>query len=201
VRGPDGKRVFEKKGYNQADVQRALIVEADRKGIFSPADVVRGRGAHRGDDGELILHCGDILYVTEGQGSSRHAPRIVDYEPGFRSGYVYPGRPKQPRPDSEAATIEECQAVLKTMETWRWAHPEIAPLINFAYIPQALMGGAVDFRGHIWLTGPSGCGKSALQAYMREILFGQGLFISKGTEAGVRQRLVHYRTHNAHCDD
>lgn len=190
IRGPDGKKVYEKKGYNQADVQRALIVEADRQGVFSPADVVRGRGAWRGHDGELILHCGDILYRTQGQGVTGGNAGIGEDQPGFLSGYVYPGRPKQPRPDTEAASIEECKAVLETMGSWKWERPEIAPLINFAFIPLALMGGALDFRPHIWLTGPSGCGKSALQTYMREILFGQGLFISKGTEAGVRQRLV-----------
>jgi hypothetical protein len=44
---PSGKLQYERKGYHQADLKRALQVEADRRGIFSPEDKVRGRGAHR----------------------------------------------------------------------------------------------------------------------------------------------------------
>jgi hypothetical protein len=49
---------FEKDGFNQKEAQQAHIMACSKRGFFDRKDKERGRGAHRGDDGELVLHCG-----------------------------------------------------------------------------------------------------------------------------------------------
>jgi hypothetical protein len=62
-------------------------------GIFDPQGRVFGRGAHRGKNGELILHCGDAVFVAGEEREYR--------QPGMIDGMVYPTAPKIPRPDPD----------------------------------------------------------------------------------------------------
>jgi hypothetical protein len=110
-------------------------------------------------------------------------------EVGFYGGLVFPARAKQPLPDSEGASAAEMRALKALIATWRWKHGTIAAHLCLCWLGVAMIGGALDFRPHIWVTGDSGTGKSTLQYLMREILHGLGLYISKGTAAGIRQSL------------
>jgi hypothetical protein len=76
-------------------------------GLFDPQGKVRGRGAWRGPDGELIIHHGDKVYRA---GS---APGFAWEEPDVIDGFVYPTAPAMPRPDigavGDAAGVEAAQ--------------------------------------------------------------------------------------------
>jgi hypothetical protein len=64
-------------GFDQAEASRSHIEECVRKGIFDPTGKLRGRGAHRTEAGNLVLHLGDVLlWPTEG-------------EEGAFGGYLY----------------------------------------------------------------------------------------------------------------
>jgi hypothetical protein len=86
----------EPKGHGQwhpeiaADVLQRACAFA---GIFDPQGRVFGRGAHRGNDGELILHCGDVVFVAGDEGEYQ--------QPGMIDGMVYPTAPKIPRPHED----------------------------------------------------------------------------------------------------
>ena len=56
-------------GFDQSDAAEALISAAGKAGIFDAHNRVRGRGAHLGKGGALVLQCGDMIMVT--------APRIT----------------------------------------------------------------------------------------------------------------------------
>jgi hypothetical protein len=188
VRGPDGKAVYEKKGFNQDHIQRALIVEADRRKVFNPTNKVRGRGAHRGLEGELIFHCGARLLIAA-KGAHRGETVFSEHPPGFIGDFVYPTKDALPLPASAGSTEAESEAILALMGSWQWVHP-VAPLLLFGWLAVANLCGALDMRPHIWITGPSGCGKSSLQKLFDGLLYNFGLSVASATAAGIKQSIM-----------
>jgi hypothetical protein len=73
-----------------AEILQAACAHA---GLFDPQGKVRGRGAWRGPNGELIIHHGDKVYRSGSfAGFAWEEPDLID-------GYVYPTAPAMPRPD------------------------------------------------------------------------------------------------------
>lgn len=192
--GDDGAMVpvFAKdkdKGFNQAQAQRGLIMSCSRRGLFDPKGKVRGRGAHRGGDGELVLHCGDYVIVGGRKGVKGRDRGASGHKPGLVGGYVYPRLSPLPRPDEHPASAATCQQILVHLESWNWARGRIAAYLLFCWIAAACMGGALKNRPGCWIVGPSGAGKTTLQEYMRLLIGDWGVFTEDATEAGVRQLL------------
>jgi hypothetical protein len=151
-------------------------------GIFDPQGRVRGRGAHRGKDGELILHCGDSVYRT-GAGHEGY------WEPGLIDGFVYPTAPEIPHPDPENVTTAPAEKLLTLLRTWQWARPVVDPMLLLGWIGGAMYGGALHWRPHIWVTGSSATGKSTLQQALELLFDGAALHTHDATEAALRQLL------------
>lgn len=150
------------------------------EGMVDLATHVRGRGAHRGDDGDLVLHLGDQLWLR-----GRTAPI------GRRGRHVYPAGPALPYPADEAqpATDGPGAEMLAMLSSWRWAHDEFDALLLLGWIGAAMVGGALDVRPAIWVSGSAGVGKSTLQGRI-SALFGAGLLASDDcTGAGLWQKL------------
>lgn len=152
------------------------------EGIFDPQGHVRGRGAHRGENGSLVLHRGDKVYFAgpDGQG----------YEnPGLIGGYVYPTAPAMPRPDPEEPTSAPAEELLALLQTWQWARPLIDPMLLLGWVGAAMVGGALTWRPHVWVTGSSATGKSTLQLLLEYLFDGAALHTHDATEAALRQLL------------
>lgn len=158
------------------------------EGIFDPQGRVRGRGAHRGERGELIIHCGDKVLiggrrVTGGPGEA------MWYEPGLIGKFVYPTAPSMPRPWHEAVDDAPAVFLLGLFNKWQWSRPKIDPYLLLGVTGAAMVAGALAWRPHAWLTGGSGTGKSTLQKIF-ELMFGNGaLTTGDATPASVRQLL------------
>lgn len=152
------------------------------EGIFDPQGHVRGRGAHLGDDGELILHRGDKVYFAGSENAGYT-------DPGLIGSYVYPTAPQIPRPDPDDVSSGPAEELLELLRTWHWARPTIDPMLLLGWIGAAMVGGALRWRPHVWVTGSSATGKSTLQMLLELIFDGAALHTHDATEAALRQLL------------
>ena len=164
-----------------AEILQAACAHA---GLFDPQGKVRGRGAWRGADGELIIHHGDKVYRAGG------APGLAWEEPDLIDGYVYPTAPAMPRPDIGHVDDQAGVTLLKLLRCWHWERPKIDPYLLLGFIAQAPFGGAIDWRSHVWVTGDSATGKSTLEGKLLQwLLEGLQLRTNDATEASIRQVL------------
>jgi hypothetical protein len=150
-------------------------------GIFDPQGRVFGRGAHRGKNGELILHCGDAVFVA--------GEESVFKQPGMIDGMVYPTAPAIPRPDPNEQGTGPGEELLSLYRSWYWARPIVDPMLLLGWTGCALIGGALPWRPHVWVTGSSATGKSTLQKALEYLLDGAALHTQDATEAALRQLL------------
>lgn len=152
------------------------------EGIFDPQGHVRGRGAHLGVDGELILHRGDKVYFAGCEDSGYSNPGLI-------GKFVYPTAPALPRPDPEAIDTAPAEELLALFRTWEWARPLADPLLLLGWVGAAMIGGALRWRPHVWVTGSSSTGKSTLQELLELLFDGAALHTHDATEAALRQLL------------
>lgn len=184
-----GRQEYEIKGLDQTKAQKRLIQACSWAGIFDTNMRVRGRGAHVGRDGQMILHCGDELLVgaTKGVGGRVKAPRYV--KTGLVDKTVYPSGAPLPHPADSPSTIDQAEQTLETLKSWRWREPRIMPLLLLGFIGAALIPGALPWRPHLWINAGSGAGKTTLMNYIEHHMDAWLLRAASATEAGIRQIL------------
>lgn len=164
----------------RAELVRAdLLAVAGSAGVWDELERVRGAGAWRGRNGELILHLGDRVMVNQ---------QLQKW--GVIDGLVYPtsaallGPAHLPQPGVAAD-------ILSMLRSWNWRHPEIAPRLVLGWIVCAMLGGALKWRPALWPTGDRGTGKSTLLDTIKALL-GPNAVVSTAntTAAGIRQALM-----------
>jgi hypothetical protein len=164
-----------------AEILQAACAHA---GLFDLQGKVRGRGAWRGPNGELIVHHGDKVY------RSGSPPGMGWEDPDLIDGYVYPTAPAMPRPDVGHVDDRAGVELLNLLRNWYWERPKIDPYLALGFIAHAPFGGACDWRSHVWVTGDSSTGKSTLEKKLLAPLFdGLSLRTHDATEASIRQVL------------
>jgi hypothetical protein len=183
-------------GWKPELVAEALVAETARKGVIDVHDKVRGVGAWSGDDGELVLHCGDKVL----QGASPVPDDAADDPPRWRAPgaigeHIYPAGPPRPRPaDGYAAggSGGPAASLLQMLEGWNWGRSDVDPMLLLGWVMAALVGGALKWRPAVWVTGDRGTGKSTLHDLLK-LVFGQGgiFSVSDSTAAGIRQHTGH----------
>lgn len=201
---PKNGRKSEIIGWDIGLVQEALIARCVRQGVFSAAGRMRGRGAHRHDNGGLVLHCGDQLLASQHTEDGRIvAWRYVD--PGELAGFVYPGDDPIPRPWREPVSAAEVHYLIVDepgvkngtgrpglLRRWNWRRELLDPRLLAGWIGAAMIGGALGWRPNVWLTGGRGTGKSTLNGDDGVLagLLGRGVFrTGNASEAAIRQSL------------
>lgn len=150
-------------------------------GIFDPQGRVRGRGAWLDDDGNLILHCGNKIYLTGPEDGWR--------DPDLIGRFVYPAAAELPRPHPLPVNTDLGERLLQLFKSWFWARPKIDPMLLLGWNAAAMIGGALEWRPHIWVTGSTATGKSTLQKAMSLLHDGAALETGDATEAALRQIL------------
>jgi hypothetical protein len=170
-------------GFNSAQVRDSLMMAASVKGVWSPTDKLRGRGAWRDEAGGLLLHCGSAL-VRSVNG------RLVSEEPGEVEGYVYSAAPKIPFPATDPVPQDGlAQELYDVLKTWNWTRTLIDRDMMFGWIGAAMIGGALDVRPICWLTGDKATGKTTLHKLLK-LLFGDAMLATGDTSsAGLYQRV------------
>jgi hypothetical protein len=182
-----------KKGQNSDEADSfAANLACDRilnacghEGPWDPKQRLRGRGAWLGEDNDLILHCGDKLWVN---GRMEAA--------GRRGERIYPKGPPLMRPhrDAQPAYGGPGEQLFGILDKWRWKQPELDQRLMLGWIGAALIGGALQWRPSVWVTGLRGSGKSMLVDMLVCSLFDNKrslLFSTNTTPAGLWQMLAY----------
>lgn len=196
--------------WETAYTAESLIAACGQRGLFDPGRRLRGVGAWAGDEGELILHCGDgVLFVPASEGQARWE------RPGYHGEHVYPGSERVPRPSDGTAPIGIGGELLRLLSTWNYDEPDedhggsatihgrpvqAGPLLLFGWIMSALMGGALEWRTHVCVTGGEGTGKSTLQRLVGRLMGEYLVQATDATAAGVYQS-VGYSSRPAAIDE
>jgi hypothetical protein len=169
------------KGYEADQARRELMAACAWKGTFELEDRVRGRGAWRDDDGSLIYHAGDAVWMD-----GRWRP------PGEAGRFIYPGRPRIGRPERRLEPEGEGSPgdiVLQALHSWTWERPELDPRLALGWLMTAMVGGALEQRPVVYVVGTEGAGKSTLQKLFRLLMNGALLATSNTTQAGIYQKV------------
>ena len=156
-----------------------LIAECHKKGRWDPFENVRELGCWVEDDGALIMHCGDVLYV----GKERHGT-------GLRGNLLYPRCARTLEPVFASGSGEDGPAMklLKKARSWNWTRGERDARLFVGLIGCQILGAAAPWRAQCWVTGPSSAGKSTLQLFIRWLHGPHGMIQAENaTTAGIAQ--------------
>lgn len=159
-------------------VRQSLLAEAERKGIFDKLDAVRGRGVWLGEQGELIVHCGDCLYVN-----GKVKP------PGEYDGKVYPRMAAILHPWAGPVNGDAAELVLELYNSFSWGRAKVDPLLALGWDGVAMISGAMRVRPSILVTGDKGRGKTTFQDIKRAIFGSYLLSTTNTTPAGIYQKV------------
>lgn len=195
-----------KDGFHQTKVQRALIRACTLKRLFDPTGKVRGRGSHRGVNGEIILHCGDMILIGGRRGARGQAIKTAWEKPGQIGPHIFPTAPGLPRPNGAGATIATSRGVVAILSGWNWKDGKsvaldadgrdmvsLEALLMLGWIGCAKLCGAIGWRPHMWLTGPSGAGKSTLQGVISRLMADWALESQDPSAAWISAQLMDQR--------
>ena len=172
-----GKHVI---NFDHGAIGTVLIATCNDKGIWTPEDNVRGVGTWAEDDGTLVMHCGDMLYLSDG----------LKIATGLRGRMLYPAASPQPHPEKAAAGPGgPAQALLDKLKSWNWARGELDAMLHLGWIGNAILGAAPEWRAIEWVTGGSGTGKSTLMKLTRWVFGPRSMITSEdATPAGIKHK-------------
>lgn len=186
-------------GWRPELVGESLMVACSKLPIWDVMGKLRGRGGWLGDDGELVLHCGDQILRSEPPrepGSEGYTPvRALKYEPPGRYGrWVYPTASPVLRPSEKeqpGGVDGAGRRVMELLASWNFKRP-IDSYLCFAWIGAALLGGAMPWRPIVWTTGDKGTGKSTLHVLLQRVI-GEDVLLqaADSTQAGIYQTVRH----------
>lgn len=169
-------------GFKTEEARRDLFAACYERGPWSPTDMVRGRGAWRGEQGELILHCGEFLWIDG-----------VKQPAGEHGEYFYVRRPKTIAPWSKPVGLEENPAIklIDNLRTWNFVRGDTDVMLVLGWIGVALLGAALPWRPSIFFVGDAGTGKSELHRVLKAILMRALITTTNATSAGLYQLVAH----------
>ncbi|WP_319519832.1 hypothetical protein [uncultured Martelella sp.] len=179
------KKMAADPGFKSERVRRDLFAACRARGAWSMSDTVRGRGAWRDDQGGLMIHCGDAMWI-EGQ--------LEDT--GEYDGYFYPRRPASFTPWAEPVAQKDNPAttLFEILRTWNFARGDVDVMFLIGWLGVAMLGGALDWRPSIFMVGDAGTGKSELfgkNGLIRSVLGKMMVATTNASEAGLYQLVGH----------
>lgn len=166
-------------GFKTEEARRDLYAACRERGPWSITDRVRGRGAWLDERGQLILHCGDFLWIAGEM-----------HDTGEHGDYFYVRRQKSLRPWK--LPIEEPQDnpavhLFEIFCSWNFVRGKVDAFLLLGWLGVALMSGALEWRPSVFMVGDAGTGKSSLQNLIKAIL-GRGMIsTTNATSAGLYQ--------------
>ncbi len=139
--------------------------------------VIRGRGVWKRMNGEPCYCDGIDVYSQRGDKLNVMDGRTVYYS-----------EETMPLPNREGLTKELATAYVQLLESRTWTSPHMAAVL-IGWNVAALIGGALEYRPHIWVTGIPNGGKSTLLNDEKLILRGAHVTATgiDTSEAGMRQ--------------
>jgi putative DNA primase/helicase len=157
----------------------ALISLAQQRGVYKESDRVRGCGTWI-DNGDVVLHCGDTLYVNGAQVAFKD----------YLSHYTYIAAPRLMRPADNPLTNEEAHRLLEICEKISWENKLSGSLLA-GWLVVAPICAALQYRPHIYITGEAESGKSTvMDRIIKPVLGSVSLNVDGGTtEPAIRSAM------------
>lgn len=157
-------------GFDADRCLSAMIAATEIQGIWNAQDRIRGVGGWRGEDGELVLHYGDAVWIGPRPGEDTGG-RIE--KPGLVGRYVYPAGAVQPRPASVVSPADQTlQRAYEDLQTWNWRRGELDARLLMGWLGITSIAGALDKRPAVWITGTRYTGKTTCVDFCRALLDG-----------------------------
>jgi hypothetical protein len=147
------------------------------KGAFDRSEVMREQGAWIGEDGDLVLHCGDHLWI-----------RGKKVQPGVRFNRAYPRVKAIPSPANETVSVDAGRELLAKFSKWRLGR-KLDATILVGHLGLGMLAGAVRHRPNVLLLGEHSSGKSAIMETFASVLGLRMLHTTDATPAGITQRV------------
>jgi hypothetical protein len=165
-------------GWHPEHFSEALENAVKDAGHFDIAERIRGRGAYRGEDGALVVHLGDSLWLNRGM-----------RQLGQHGDHIYPAAVALPRPVKAEIGPDVGRALLaKIASNWQLGRG-IDAMFLLGMLGIVVLGAALPVRPGCALTGERGTGKSELMLLLQAILGRWLVYSTDTTEAGLRQKL------------
>ena len=146
----------------------SLLLEADKMGQVDLARIV-GRGAAKLTDGTLAWHLGDRIFVDGDEHPlGGHYDKDRKRPPGLR-GHFFVAEPRIEL--GEAASDADMRKAAAAVMQYRWDTPDDGRRL-LGWIVASLIGGALDWRPHMFFTAPSSTGKTWLVDHVVKSILG-----------------------------
>lgn len=174
-------------GWRPEVVASDMIRACGWAGIWDASKRERGRGAWRGDDGELILHTGDRVLIFEKR--PRPWETRQNHKPGLIGRYVYPSAEPAGAPADDPPPDNCGEQLYNLLESWNWKRGDRDAFMMMGWIGAAFIGGALAWRPAVWLTGGKGTGKSTLQGVIKHLFGDQLIDLADTSPAFIWQSL------------
>lgn len=156
-----------------------LITACHEIGIFD-INKIRGRGAWWDPRAETALfHLGDKIFING------------TYEkPGKCGGFIYENNIELADGIGNSMDAGAAHKFFDICKMLQWRDPSMAAYLA-GYCVVAHIGGALDWRPHVWINGGAGTGKSWIISKVVRPIFGKNCLFVAGntTEAFIRQAL------------
>ena len=168
-------------GWDADDARQTLVDACAFAGVFQMEDQVRGRGAWPAEDGGLIYHAGDAIWI-DGRWRA----------PGAHGRHIYPARGAIGRPSPRAhrgGAGSSGDYLLELLRTFHWDRGELDARLMLGWLMTAKMGGALHRRPVVFVVGAEGSGKSTLHGVLRATMNRALIQSSNTTQAGIYQQL------------
>lgn len=155
----------------------AMMQIAEKRGVFVEESAVRGAGTWI-DDGRVVLHCGDALYV-DGKYT-----KFGD----FNSEFTYVAAARLMKPSSMPLDNAEARRLRTICESVTWENPLSGTLLA-GWLVIAPVCAALKYRPHIYITGEAESGKSTVMELIVKATLGRMALCYDGgtTEPSVRE--------------
>lgn len=112
----------------------------------------------------FVYNAGNAVYYAPGDGHT--LPAKVD---SVRGRHIYTAGAALPAPAALPLSTEEGRALVDYLTARSWACPYSGELLA-GWMVNALLAGALTYRGHIWITAPRNTGKTYLRDNLLDVL-------------------------------
>ena len=153
-----------------------LIGMSDRIGQIDPSAFI-GRGFFRTPDRKLVWHLGDRL---QADGATMGLGDLTGVIP-LAGPPIHLAK--------ETATHDDTQRLAEAVLACRWETDADAKRF-MGWLVSAVVGGALEWRAHAWLSAPSGSGKSWLMDNLARRILGDFCVFTSDTSAAGLSRAV-----------
>ena len=118
-----------------------------------------------------------------------------DLATGRHQGRIYPAYPPVPSPAATGGAGDAVAVIADELATWNWRRPDVDPEITLGFVGCMMMGGALDWRPHGWITGSKSTGKSRFQSLLSHLNGGEkGLLRSENATAAAIANILRMST-------